>query len=353
MEENSSQNPTRQLGAATNSVKPQSVIHVQKKVTLTNWKRLTNTEVQFDTEDAQALIWKDYVVVFSRRYSPKTLHLYHLKHGLWSQITANPRITMPKSGVGDALVRGLAFAIFDGDLIFLARNGKISKLISNKWYDCPDLKLPSLIDGGIPGIYTILVTASLIGDDMCNSLIVLEAQSEFSDSLQTLRYLQSDSQWSQPYRLQKSICCTSSHPHARFKFHTTFATVQGYLFISNGFQIFSLNVMSQSGKTIPVTEIALLPYCMFTIASVQDTLFAFGGIDEDEQPTSDVYCYNSSSNVWEPAGYMRNARYGIIVTPVQDETGVTDVIAIGGYFGRNGNVQVISRVTESCEVGTA
>ena len=109
--------------------------------------------------------------------------------------------------------------------------------------------------------------------------------------------------------------------------------------------------MSPTAEQIPVTEITQLPHSMFTIASVEDTLFAFGGKDEDDQPTSDVYRYNSVAKVWEPAGYMRNARYRIIVTPViQDDSGMTDVIAIGGCLGTNGNVQVISRVTESCEV---
>ena len=91
-----------------------------------------------------------------------------------------------------------------------------------------------------------------------------------------------------------------------------------------------------------MTEIAQLPQSMFTIAGVEDTLFAFGGKDEDNQPSSDVYRYNSATKIWEPAGYMRNARYGIIITPViQDDSGVTEVIAIGGCSGSKDKVQVI------------
>lgn len=96
---------------------------------------------------------------------------------------------------------------------------------------------------------------------------------------------------------------------------------------------------------------------MFTIASVEDTLFAFGGKDEDNQPTSDVYRYNPVSKLWEAAGYIRNARYRTTVTSVvQEDSGLTDVFVIGGcsgfVYGIN-NGLVISRVTESCEVAIA
>ena len=90
---------------------------------------------------------------------------------------------------------------------------------------------------------------------------------------------------------------------------------------------------------------------MYTIASVENTLFALGGRDEDKQPTSDVYRYNSATNVWEAAGYMRSARYRVTVTSViQEDSGLIDVFAIGGCLGTFGDSEVISRITESCEV---
>ena len=118
-------------------------------------------------------------------------------------------------GFQDTPVTGLTFAVFNGDLIFLARLGKVSKFIADRWCECPDLQLPPQISGDVSGlkpIYTVLATASLFGEAR-DSLIVLEAQSESGDSLLTFRYLQDDSQWSQPSRLQKGICCTSNNPH--------------------------------------------------------------------------------------------------------------------------------------------
>ena len=43
-----------------------------------------------------------------------------------------------------------------------------------------------------------------------------------------------------------------------------------------------------------------------TLHVVKETLLAFGGMDEDNQPTSDVLRHNPDTDSWEDASYMRN-----------------------------------------------
>ena len=341
-------------GAAIDS---QSAHAIQKKVTLTNWKRLTNTAVQFDIRYAQgAFFWRDYVAVFSYN-SPRELHIYHLRQGIWSKITAIDS-TGSLGSTACTPVVGHAYTVYNGDLIFLSMYGNVSKFITDRWCECPEMN----IQWNNPP-YAIFATAAVLGDSR-SSLIVLEAKSESDNklfSLCTFRYLQAseaNSQWSQPCKLQKSILCHVLDMYNRpvYKYHITFAAIQGYVFVSNGIQTFSLNLISRSAEIIPVAEITQLPHSMYTIASVENTLFAFGGRDEDNQPTSDVYRYNSAANIWEAAGYMRNARYGVTVTSVvQEDSGLIDVFAIGGCVGvlNNSTQSLISRVTESCEVAIA
>ena len=72
-----------------------------------------------------------------------------------------------------------------------------------------------------------------------------------------------------------------------------------------------------------------------TLHFVKDQLFAFGGMDKENQPTSDVQRYNTHTNSWEDAGYMRNARYDATVVTVQKD-GITEVLVMGGqYSGPN------------------
>ena len=120
------------------------------------------------------------------------------------------------------------------------------------------------------------------------------------------------------------------------------------IYVSNGKQIYCINLQKTGAKTIPVVEITHLQLYQYTISVVDGTLFAFGGKDEDNQPSSDVHCYNSSSKAWEPAGYMHNARYGALVVPVTENSN-THILAIGGIMGGKNSE---CRVMESCEVHT-
>ena len=77
-------------------------------------------------------------------------------------------------------------------------------------------------------------------------------------------------------------------------------------------------------------------YAGSTLHAIKDTLFSFGGRDEDNQPTSDVLRYNPDTDTWESAGYMRNARYNVAVATVQDAA--MDVIVLGGSLGSSEHI---------------
>ena len=81
-----------------------------------------------------------------------------------------------------------------------------------------------------------------------------------------------------------------------------------------------------------VPEVTPPPYTDSTLHVVKDTLFAFGGRDEDNQPTSDVLRYNPVTDSWESAGYMRTARYNVAVVTVQQDSAYT-IHVLGGSYG--------------------
>ena len=116
------------------------------------------------------------------------------------------------------------------------------------------------------------------------------------------------------------------------------------IYVSNGKQIYCINLQKPGAEIIPVVEITCLQLYRFTISVVDSTLFAIGGKDEDNQPSSDVHRYTDSS--WEPAGYMRNARYAALVVPVTENSN-TRILVIGGIMGGKNNE---CRIMESCEV---
>ena len=85
------------------------------------------------------------------------------------------------------------------------------------------------------------------------------------------------------------------------------------------------------------------PYTDGTLNVVKDTLFAFGGRDKDNQPTSDVLRYNPDTNTWESAGYMRSTRYNVAVVTVQQDS-TYNVYVLGGSFGSS-SLEMKSKTT--------
>ena len=128
------------------------------------------------------------------------------------------------------------------------------------------------------------------------------------------------------------------------------------LYVSTGSSIYSIDT-NDKGEKIMVTEIRLPSLSRFTICSANDTVFTFGGMDEDGQLSSDVNRYHPATNEWEPAGYMRSCRYSVIVSSFQkvDENVDTGIIVVGGVLGEIQQPQatLTCRIAEICEIGTA
>ncbi len=95
---------------------------------------------------------------------------------------------------------------------------------------------------------------------------------------------------------------------------------------------FSIQTAPKTQREIQTATACASPkYAGSTLHAIKDTLFSFGGRDEDNQPTSDVLRYNPDTDTWESAGYMRSCRYNAAVATVQDTT--LDVIVLGGSLG--------------------
>ena len=107
------------------------------------------------------------------------------------------------------------------------------------------------------------------------------------------------------------------------------------LYIKVDNRLYKKNLISQSSEgngTSTLPEISPPPHEGSTLQVVKENLFAFGGRDQDNQPSSDVLRYNHGSNSWESAGYMRSCRYNVVVTTVQQDNDL-DVLVFGGSFG--------------------
>ena len=319
----------------------------QKTITLTNWKRLNNTTNIF--ENAQAAVWKGYIVVVIGN-SLQTLYFYHVDHEIWSNVST----VIPSSDdTCTCMCPGHTLTTHEAKLILLSTSGDVYELRGNKWIMHPELEVKSFAS---QAVCRAIFTSSSLDDNALHSLILLASQDD--QSLHTLQCFQK-SQWSQPRALQK-IVQVFSQPNSQYHqgrsryqssyyagyYHTSFAAMKDNIYVSNGTQIYSINLQNPGAETIPVEEIPKLQLFHYTISAVDGTLFAFGGKDEDDQVSSDIHRYNSSSEIWEPAGYMRNAQYSALVTPVIEN----NVFVIGGILGRMNNECLHSHVVESCEV---
>ena len=158
-----------------------------------------------------------------------------------------------------------------------------------------------------------------------------------------------NAKWGNSKQLQKPLLENNEASHISYAF------VQLNLYVSTGTAVYCIDTQAvdQYGSVVTVTTLCSPSLRMSMICAVNNTVFSFGGKDEDNQPNSDVYRHNSAADEWEPAGYMRSSRYSVTVSTFPKDKDNTDIIIIGGILGESEDpkVRVISRMAEICEVG--
>ena len=74
-------------------------------------------------------------------------------------------------------------------------------------------------------------------------------------------------------------------------------------------------------------EINSLPVTRSTLASVGDDLLAFGGNDNSDEPTSDIYKYDSNTDSWSCISQMKSKRSWSFAVAISNNR----LIVVGGY----------------------
>ena len=136
-----------------------------------------------------------------------------------------------------------------------------------------------------------------------------------------------------------------------------YAVVQAdiYVYTCSSYNIMTLYVIHtqlNKGEKVTVESISLPQSLtmLIILCGVNDTLFSFGGRDHDDQPSSDVNRYNPDTKKWEPAGYMRNCRYSVIISPfVRESKNKVELFVVGG--STSASHSSACRIAETCEVG--
>ena len=313
------------------------------KVTLTNWKRVANCPFDIAADGSvQAVHWCDYVVLFD--FKEREMFLYHHKWGMWSSVNTSNDL----SGVG--IVWGCPLAVLNQDLILLSSNGEIYKFILEigHWKVDEFLRIQDdLLENYSSYWYN--------GSIRCNNVVLVPTfdQQSLISLLQNTKnkehhlYLKEfhASKWSGAKELQKAFLPPKAN-------RISYALNESNLYVSTDSAIYCINTNDQAEK-IMVTEIRLPSLAKFTICGANDTIFSFGGRDQDDQPNSDVSRYNPATNEWEPAGYMRSCRYSVTVTPFLRDKENKDVIVVGGILGESKQppMTLTCRIAEICEVG--
>ena len=344
METTLQQNAQRQPVAATPNK--------NTKVTLTNWKRLPNVPANVDLCGfvQPGVHWREYLVFLSWPNDSRPqnkrlyLYLYHLKMGMWS-------VMLSKNDIDPA--KGCPLTVFDSDqdLILVSSSGRILKYaVENlQWMEFGEL---SGYDHNSGCTLDSVVLASTA--DLPQSLFLLWQGSKEEVNESTGRYFKrnhlyvfkfQNSKWTEPVELVDDVFLRQGVAHL------SYAISRSNLYVNiDGSVIYCINAQNV------VSKIPLPSLTKTTICSVKDTMFSFGGQDDDQQPSSDVNRYNPHTKEWEPAGYMRSCRYSVTAVPLFRENDNVDIFIIGGDLGQTKEFlgfdnSVHCRIAEVCEVG--
>ncbi len=325
-------------------------------MTLTNWVRQTNAPLLLPR--ASAVQWNDYVFVLA---SDGTALLYHAKHGMWSML--------PKCPI-EQLEGAPPITVHKGEVITLSDNKQASfhfhlgdwKTQNNTFQFLEDLNHSSHKTNKI-------VIASLEG-----SLYAIVQWTEESDlgynysseknEIETTQHcdvLQSQGTWKTICRIRKekpqsfesfiSRVTTPTAAVVKTPHLESAAIVGTTLYVRTDEQLWKVALVTEEEdkteyrytckaafgkvktiKFLPVSHCSKPPHPGSTIHAVKNSLFSFGGRDEDYQPMPDVLRYNPDTDTWESAGYMRSCRYNATVATMSQAENL-DVIVIGGSFG--------------------
>ena len=249
----------------------------------------------FEFPKASATQWHEYVFVVA--IDGKAL-LYNTKHRMWSTLPQSHRRSYSNCN---------KVVNFKGQLILLM-NGTLSEFHSGRWKDC--------------SLYSQDTNILAVGND---KLYVTKDNQ--------LQSLSEDGQW--------KVEGAEVSPGANWTTANYFITEKGFFYVkSRSSSPTDYEIVWQSKNEWHL--LSPLPYTDSTLHVVKDTLFAFGGRDEDSQPTSDVLRYNPDTDSWESAGYMRSARHSVTVVTVQQESD-TELLVIGGSISSN-----FSKSVEKC-----
>ena len=289
------------------------------KVTLTNWKRLNNSPEKLP--QASAVQWNDHIFVLAR---DGTALLYHIKHSMWSALV---KCTAQ-------LLDGPPLAVYRGEIITVCADGRVAAfdMSSCRWKWMEELRIPTTATR--QGYQVSINEGTIIANkDMLYAILRGEERLfGYSSPLWMCRLSYTpQSGWETVSDIENGTTMSA-------------VIVNTDLYIKVDNRLYKKNLISQSSEgngTSTLPEITPPPHEESTLHVVKENLFAFGGRDEDNQPSSDVLRYNPGSNSWESAGYMMSARYNVVVTTVQQDNDL-DVFVFGGSFG-NGKLGMRSK----------
>ena len=254
--------------------------------------------------------------------------------------------------------------MFGQDLILVSSSGDIFKFFieTGHWKKSDRLSIDDLIfpvqRGRTFGYsQSSMLTAVLLASTSDHlSLILLwqqskrevvQSRSQISHQMYLRQFL--NSKWSATKEVQATFF-SSTDSHNLY----SYAISQYRLYVNNGTAIYCIDT-KQPGEKLTVSTITLPSLVMTSICFVNDTMFSFGGKDEDEQPSSDVNRYNSQTKMWEPAGYMRSCRYSTVVSPFLQDKDDIGILVVGGILGKSLHqhsiIIVPCQIAEVCEVG--
>ena len=333
------------------------------KVTLKDWVRLTNAPLLLPRPSA--VQWNEYVFLLVK---DGTALLYHTKHGMWSVL---PRCDKQLPSGPPPLT------LHNGQVLTMSTGGEILSY-NHQYSQWETLQYNTLRLIGNNHIRVAALTS--YGDALLSTVEPSNHPLLSGNRLHCEVHIYQSNKWEKICDIAttaQSLCSTTLlgsdlYIQAGERVHKlTLPKHKGHPGMKDtplvgplappklgGPLSYSIQMPARPVKEEPLmadpqqqpTGIKSPPYTDSTLHVVKDTLFAFGGRDKDNQPTSDVLRYNPDTDSWESAGYMRSARYNVAVaTGWQDST--YNVHVIGGSLGSS-NLEMKSKITMSMPFNT-